>query len=128
MSLVAILEHMDDFACLGGATQGEISDAESVLNLEFSPEYRAYLQAFGVARAGGHELTGLCSSPRLNVVSATRREREDHAGFPQDCYVVEDTGVDGIVVWQSCSGIVYASTPSSDFKVIAGSLEEYLEM
>lgn len=110
------------------ATPSEVSQAEQALHLAFSPEYREYLSAYGVASADGHEFTGICASPRLNVVNVTREERETNPGVPDDWYVVEQAHIDGIVIWQSEKGEVYQTQPGAEPFRLCASLAEYINL
>lgn len=69
------LSGFPNFRCLGAADSGAIIEAEAKLGLSFSKEYRSYLESCSFASVNGHELTGICKSPRLDVVGATRAER-----------------------------------------------------
>ena len=112
---------------LTGATSDEISLAEKDLQLVFHKDYKEYVSNFGFISYGSHELTGICSFPRLNVVNVTQEERKYNPSIPQQYYVIEQTNIEGIVVWQSPEGNVYQSTPDHPLKQIATSLSEYIE-
>lgn len=108
-----------------GASRDEVVRAEMELGLSFFSDYREYLTEFGIASANGHEFTGLCASPRLNVVSVTRDQRKRHA-VPNDFYVVEEAGIDDIVVWQASSGELYQTVPGREPILFGRSLSELL--
>lgn len=101
-----------------------IAHAETELGVAFAKDYREYLAAFGVASANGHEFTGLSVSKRLNVVYVTSEERTYHER-PDNWYVVEDTNIDGIIIWQSSSGEVFLCQGTRTPQKIAYSLSEY---
>lgn len=42
-------------------------------------------------------------------------------------YVIENTGVDGIMIWQDTKGKIYQTKPESKPKKIVDSLAEYIE-
>ena len=106
----------------------EISRAETVLNLHFAPEYREYLSACGVASADGHEFTGICASPRLNVINVTQEEKAETPDIPADWYVVEQAHIDGIVIWQSATGEIYQTRPGAKPFRLCSSLAEYINL
>ncbi|MDR0957652.1 MAG: SMI1/KNR4 family protein, partial [Clostridiales bacterium] len=91
----------------------EIAEAEKKLGLSFANEYKEYLSEFGEVDADDIELTGII--PELNnwsVVDLTLRERElalecGYDDITNNIYAVEDTGMDGIVVWQDSDGYIY---------------------
>lgn len=117
-----------DLVHLSPVSEEQIKDAEKRLNLEFSLEYRSYVSEFGVVSANGYELTGICSSPRLNVVDVTICERENNPDVPKDWYVLEQANIDGIVIWQNQKGEVYQTQPCKGIKMIANSIDEYISM
>lgn len=119
------LSGLPNFRCLGAADSGAITEAEAKLGLSFSKEYRSYLESCSFASVNGHELTGICKSPRLDVVGATRAERGNWPDIDPSWYVLERTGVDGIVAWQDAGGVVYFSIPGFGCTVVCDSLLEY---
>ena len=119
------LNQKQAFHSLKGVPEITIHEAEEKLGLKFSKEYSEYLMTHGVASFFGHELTGICSSTRLNVVDATLEERQQNPDISRLLYVVEKTNFDGIIVWQDASGAVYETVPGAEAKKVSGSLEEY---
>ena len=108
------------------ANQEQINDAELQLGVSFASEYKEYLTSFGAVLADGIELAGIAKSEHRNVVYLTKREWELNSNIPHSMYVVEDTGVDGIVVWQDTKGLIYQSKPNTEAKEIANSLVDYI--
>lgn len=109
-----------------GVPDSMIGEAEKMLGLSFSDEYREYLREYGIAAYSGHELTGITRSPRLNVVSVTLAERERNEDAPRNLYVVERTNVEEILVWQGDSGELYYSSPNHPLEKFCNSLSEYI--
>ena len=110
-----------------GATEEQINKAEKELNIEFNEEYKQYLSVFGFVSFIGHEITGICSSPGSNVVFVTEQEREMNPSIPLDWYVIEQTGIDGIVLWQSNDGKIYKSFPNALPICVSESLTDYIK-
>ena len=108
------------------ASEKEIAAAEKELGLVFASDYREYLSSYGVAAYDGHELTGITQSPRLNVVEVTRQESVLLDPIPKGLYVIERTGIEEIIVWQSESGEIYYSSPNVPLTKMCGSLAEYI--
>lgn len=127
MSLIDLIKQGDVSFIFAPMTKEQIGQAEKELNVGFSKEYADYVAAFGVAIFDGHEFTGLCDGKRLDVVRITQEQRKLNKNIPDDWYVVECIDVDGIVIWQSSEGTVYASVPNSEAKKIANSISEYLK-
>ena len=123
--IVKLLQEQPDFCSMAGASNIDISNAEQLLALRFASDYRQYVAAFGAASFSNHELTGVCKSKRLNVVDVTITERKNNV-VPNDWYVLEQTGVDGIVFWQAQSSDIYQTSPNMPYKKICNSLSEYL--
>lgn len=126
--LLEKLSSIKDLVHLSPVSEEQIKDAEKHLNLKFSLDYRSYVSEYGVISAGCYELTGICSSPRLNVVDVTISERENNPGVPKDWYVLEQANIDGIVIWQNQKGEVYQTQPCREIKMIAKSIVEYITM
>lgn len=126
-NIIEILKASDDLSAGKGATREQIDAASKALGLTFAEDYLQYLQTFGLAYVSGHELTGIGIIPRNDVVSATLEKRElPHAReIPEDWYVLEDTNIDSIVIWQSSKGLVYMETPGK-IKQICSSMVEYI--
>lgn len=128
-SFVEIISEFEDFTHIKGADEKDISAAEKALNIKFAKDYREYLNKYGVASFDGHELTGITSSKRLNVVNVTLEQRElfrDFCKETKSCYVVEEANIDGIVIWQAESGEIYECAPNIKAKKIYNSLSEYV--
>jgi len=127
-NFVKALESKSDLYKLTGASAEQVSQAEKSLGVNFANEYREYLITFGAASANAHEFTGICQSPRLNVVDVTLSERKKNTLVPCDYYVIEQAGIDRIIIWQSSSGEIYTSTQGTALLKLCASLFEYLEM
>ncbi|MDR0813713.1 MAG: SMI1/KNR4 family protein [Oscillospiraceae bacterium] len=125
---VALLHSKPNFRAIIGASNEQINEAENALELQFSDEYHEYLAAFGVASVYGHEFTGICAFPRLNVVNVTSEARALEGNIPADWYVIEQAHIDGIVIWQSSAGEVYQTMPNALPTKLCDSLYEYLEL
>ena len=126
MRLVDTIKLMPNYIGSNGRTEKEIDKAEKVLGISFAKDYREYLKEIGLACFDGHELTGLTKTERLNVVYVTREHREQIGKDVSSWYVIEEAGIDGIVLWQSSNGTVYETAPNSKSKKIAKSLAEYI--
>ena len=105
-----------------------IKRAEKELKLEFSNCYREYLQKYGSAIIEGHELTGLGIVEHTNVIKVTKENKKNCIFVREDMYVLEDTNIDGIVIWQASDGEVFQSVNGSDFMKIANGLQEYIDI
>ena len=116
------------FCSLTGVSADQIADAEKALALRFADDYREYLLAFGIASSDGHELTGICNSKRLNVVEVTLSEKSITHGIPQDWYVLEETIIDGIVIWQNSIGEIFQTQPGREAIKLAESICGYLNL
>ena len=88
--------------------------------LRFADDYKEYLHQFGAVSCGGHELTGFSEDANLDVVKVTGKNLESNPNVKMPLYVIEETHIDGIVIWQSQSGEVfkaeYKDTPVKIFE------------
>lgn len=126
--IIDIIEKLPGLLSLKAASDEAVATAEKELKLVFSEEYKEYIRTFGAIMADGVELTGIAKSEHRNVVSVTIQGWKLNSKVSKKLYVVEDTRVDGIVIWQDESGGIYESRPNSTAKKIANSLAEYLAL
>lgn len=124
--IVDVINKLPELLPLKPATEIDVKDAEIQLRVSFNEEYKDYLMAFGSIMADGIELTGIAKSAHRNVVAQTKQERELNPKVPNTMYVIENTGVDGIIIWQDTAGTIYQSYPETKPKKIADSLSSYL--
>ena len=109
-----------------GCTDQQIIEAEQKLNLKFSKEYGEYLKTYGAVSFYGTEITGLNVDDYANVISVTLQEREFDKEFPLDCVVIENSGIEGLLVLQNEDGSVYQWIKGKNKKIF-NSLNEYIE-
>jgi len=109
-------------------SKDEIKEAEKRLSCRFTDEYREYLKECGIASFEGHELTGICEFPRLNVCDVTIAQRTLNSKIPTDHYVIEELHIDGIVIWQSPEGEIYQAASNSEPVRICESFKEYINL
>lgn len=110
-------------------TPAEIEDvlrAQIELGLTFADEYKDYVLTYGVITAKGVEITGVCESKRLNVTDVTKKEREYNPDMPKNMYVIDSTGMEGLLILQDESGAIYSFSSEDGTKKIFGSLADYL--
>ena len=125
--IVDVIRKLPDLLPLKPATDSQISDAESKLKVSFADDYKAYLKEFGAIMADGIELSGIAKSKHRSVISLTEQERALNPNVSHTMYVIENTCVDGIIIWQDTKGKIYQTKPESKPKKIADSLVEYIE-
>ena len=113
------------FAGRGAETQ-KICEAERNIRTVFAQDYRQVLRKYGIIAYDGHELTGITDNPNLSVVHSTLRQRQLDPRIPSSWYVIEETGMDGIIVWQSPGGTIYESIPGAEPEQIASNLGAFL--
>ena len=125
--IVKLMQNQPELYIMAGASEEEIIQAETALGLCFAADYRKYTAAFGAASLATHELTGVCKAKRVNVVDVTIYERSK-ATVPGNWYVLEQTNIDGIVVWQSSTGEIYRVYSNGVNEKISETLVEYLHL
>lgn len=124
--MITKIQEAEDYAFLGPASEQQIIDAEKALQLTFAADYKEYLSTMGAATFCGKELTGICSSERLNVIVVTQRARSFYKRFPTDAYVIEEMLFDHFVVIQKVDGSIFSYGPNESEELLAGSLALYL--
>ena len=124
--IIKTLKDTPDFIGGTGRTDVEIERVQKELGIDFATDYKTYLKEIGLACFDGHELTGICQDPRLDVVHVTKDQRENNPEAP-NCYVIEEANIDGIVIWQDFSGKIYMTVENSSPKLIADSLSAYIQ-
>ena len=124
--IVKVLQKKPCFCAMQGASDNEVKSAEQELELNFASDYRMYISTFGIATYEGHELTGICKSKRLNVVTVTLEERAN-TDVPAGWYVIEQANIDDVVIWQDEDGEVYQTMPNTKAIKLCDSLAEYIE-
>ena len=125
--IIKTLKKLPDLLPLKSATMTEISDAEIQLRLRFANDYKEYLNEFGAIMANGIELTGIAKSENRNVIFVTKQEWELNPQVPQNMYVMENVGIDGIIIWQDSDGAIYQSLPGKNPQKIFDNLVAYLK-
>ncbi|MBP9583283.1 MAG: SMI1/KNR4 family protein [Ignavibacterium sp.] len=102
-----------------------IKEAEIKLGRAFSDEYKNYLLQFGAISFSSTELTGLNIEKYANVVDVTLKEIEINEEFPKDCIVLENIGVEGILILINSKDQVFEWKNNSAIK-IHENMAEYL--
>lgn len=125
--ITEIIDRLPNLLLLKPADEKAISEAEQTLDIKFSNEYKEYLMTYGAILADGIELTGIAKSDYRNVVEVTKQNWELNSKVSKKLYVIEDTRVDGIVIWQDCEGGIYKTTPNLEPIKIFDNLVDYLE-
>ena len=126
MNIIEYFKEQDDAFLGKGCSKKDISDYEKNMSLSFSEEYIMYLEKIGVAACNGHEFTGIGGATRLDVKKVTDNCKELF-NVSDDLYVIEETNIDGIIIWQSSQGDVYMTQPGCKCKKICKSFLEYLK-
>lgn len=108
-----------------GADIKSVRDAEKMLGVQFSDEYIDFLLHVGACIYQNHYIIGISQFPDMKVVEVTMEARGLNR-VPQGWYVIEDAGIDGIMVWQDKTGAVFQTKPGADPVRIAESLKDYV--
>ena len=84
------------------------------------------VKEYGAISFYGTEWPGLNVDDYLNVVSVTKQEREMNSDFPAGYFVLENQGIDGLIVICNEEGQVF-SLQYSKVEKIHDSISGYLE-
>lgn len=109
-----------------GCTFKQIKEAQAELGITFPEDYMDIVKEYGAISFYGTEWTGLNVDDYLNVVSVTKQEREMNSSFPSDCFVLENQGIDGLIVICNEAGEVF-SLQYSKVEKIHDSIASYLD-
>ena len=126
--IIKSFQEKSDLLSGKGVSEELIENAENILRLKFADEYKEYLLHFGIVAFDGHELTGISSINRLDVIKVTRNELQKNTVVPTNMYVIEVANIDGIIVWQSSEGDIYETIMDSKPIRICDSLSEYINL
>ena len=124
--IIDVINGLENLLPLKPASVEAVENVEIELELPLA-EYKEYLLKYGAILADDVELTGIAKSKNRDVVQVTQREWSANAKINHNLYVVENIGIDGIVIWQDGTGKIYESSPNKAAKQIANSLAEYLK-
>ena len=97
-----------------GCTFKQIKNAQLELGIAFPEEYIDIVKEYGAI------------SFYLNVVSVTKKEKAINSSFPADCFVLENQGIDGLVIICNETGEVF-SLQYSKIEKIHNSISNYLD-
>lgn len=125
--IIKVIDNLENLLTLKKATTEAVENVEKELGLSLAEEYKEYLLNYGAIMADDIELTGIAKSKNRDVVQVTRREWEANEKIPHNLYVVENVGIEGIIIWQDETGKIYESSPNHEPKKIAESLAEYIK-
>jgi len=124
--IIEMLKEKPYFYSGKGVSAEQIENSERELNVKFATDYREYLLQLGVASCGGHELTGICSGPAINVTDVTKKNRLENPEGTGAMYVIEDAHIDSIVIWQDSAGKIYQTGYRTKPVQVYKSLKDYI--
>lgn len=129
VEVITKLAESDEMYSLGEVERSEIEAAESALEVKFASDFVEYVQKYGAISIGATELCGVTDDPNCSVVERTKEMREYYANFPKDCYMVEDTGMEGAVHVQFSNGEIYQywDDDEDELMFVANNLSEFLQ-
>lgn len=127
MDIVEYLRKRDDLIDNGAIDDTVIDNAEKKIGTAFADDYRSVISNFGQLSVGFHDFYGITQIKLFDVVLQTEAYRKKNPLIPNNMYVIEDAGIDRIMVLQDNTGLIYASQPGQSPVEIANSLMEYLK-
>jgi len=87
-----------DAETFASVDEQEIIQAEETLGMRFPETYRAIVHEFGSLEIGSDEIFGLGVQGYLNVVETTMKEREMAEGKLDKYIVLQNIGIEGILI------------------------------
>lgn len=118
------------FRGIGECSEAEIQDAEEKLGMRFPQEYRNFLKQYKAGVLNGCEIMGINTMKYLDTVANTLFSRMNDDKFPQDCFVLENIGVEGALTISNSAGQIFTYCAGNK-QLLCHSLSEffdYLEM
>lgn len=110
---------------LEGVGKGVIKEAEEKLNFKFPQTFTNILGQLGVISIGADEFQGLGINGHLNIVDTTLEERKLAAGNLDNYAVLQNIGVEGILIVFDEDDRVY-EYQDGDFQNLLSTTEEYI--
>lgn len=126
LDIVSIIKKLPAMAHYLPASQEDIKTAEEKLNLIFADDYKEYLSHFWAVQSDIIAISGIIDDEDYNVVELTNKMKLFEPNIPSNFYVIEDVGVDGLVIWQNETGAIYQSIPNREPVKIFDSLADFL--
>lgn len=125
--IIKTIKELPELRYSGPVDEGTIYKTEKDLGLVFAEEYKKYLLNFGFAYCDVIAISGIIYDEEFNVVDLTKKFKSIYKNIPSDFYVIEDVGVDGLVIWQDSLGVIYQSIPNHDPVKIFDNLSDFLK-
>lgn len=125
--IIEKIKKIDKLYHVKGCTTSQVKEAQSELGLEFPEEFIDYVKEYGAISFYGTEWTGLNVNGYLNVVEATKQEREFNSEFPTDCFVLENQAIDGLITVANKNGNVF-TVHYDKKKALCDTISEYLDI
>lgn len=104
----------------------DIEELENKLNLKLDNSMYKYLKNIGSFSYKSKEFFGLGVKGYRNILNTTLEERELSEMFPKDCLVLENIGIDGLLILVNTKGQILEWTSSGHKKIISNNLEDFL--
>ena len=129
MNIIEKIKKIDDLDIISnnGASEEQILRAEKRLELKFTEEYKNYVKEFGAISFLGNEWIGLNIDGYFNVVNMTEEERALNEFYPKKYFVIENIGVDRMLIISNEKGEIY-TIQYDKIKFLCNSLSEYLDI
>ena len=124
-SLIDLIKSFDDAMIGKPSNEESIIEYETQLGLEFSEEYKEFLLTCGYASVADSELTGITGDNYDDVCVLTEYYKKQY-DIPKDFYVIENLGIDDVIVWQNTEGKIFMTVGDNPPKQIKDSLYDYI--
>lgn len=98
MDIISIIKELPKMKFSGPVDEEEVSKVENELNLVFAEDYKKYLLNYGFAWSDIIVISGITDDEEYSVVDLTKKLKPIYKNIPSNFYVIEDVGVDGLVI------------------------------
>jgi hypothetical protein len=107
-----------------GVNESDIKNAENKLGIKISKQLKSFYMKYGYLSYKSHDIFGLGIGGSFNVVTTTLNERK--MKLPDKYIVIENIGVDGLLIVSDSNGTIFEWTSNGHEKKIYNNFEKYL--
>jgi hypothetical protein len=126
MNILTIVDQLKYKNKLSQCTKDEIDEAEQELGLVFADEYKELLLGYGSLETKHLLISSTLKNISVNVVTLTQQIRSIYDNLPKDLYVIMDSGVDGIIIFQDSKGKIYETSHDDTIMEAYDSLAHFI--
>ena len=125
-NIIEKIKKIDKLYHAEGCSVEQLKQAQDELSMYFPEEYKDIVKEYGAISFYGTEWTGLNVDDYLDVVKVTKEERNINKSFPEKYFVLENQGIDGLMIICNECGQVFSLRYNQIIK-IHDTISSYLD-